>query len=282
MSRWAFLIALPLAFAASWAPNDRARAGDEPRVIEYHNDRVTVRVHGVPVREILEEIARQGGADIRGEVRRPRAVSVEFEDILLTDALGRLLGEQNFTLTYDDTGGLRAVELLGGPEAAVAKHDENAPGTKAGDKKWKWPPTEEARHALENLETFARRPDPIRVTGRLADALGTKTPTVGQLIEASSHHEDPRVQERAIITVLRTLESDPQTRSALVTAIDAFEDQRLLTVVNETARDPEHAELFVARIARSAQQSEIRTRAGAVLQQLREQRARATAQNGGT
>jgi len=82
--------------------------------------------------------------------------------------------------------------------------------------------------------------------------------------------------------VLRTLESDPQTRSALVTAIDAFEDQRLLTVVNETARDPEHAELFVARIARSAQQSEIRARAGAVLQQLREQRARATAQNGGT
>ena len=247
---------------------------------DFKDDRVTVRVHGVPVRDILEEIARQSGADIRGEVRRPRAVSVEFEHILLTDALGRLLGEQNFTLTYDDTGGLRAVELLGGPEAAVAKHDENAPGAKKGDKRW--PPTEEARHALENLETFARRPDPIRVTGRLADALGTKTPTVGQLIEASPHHEDPRVQERAIITVLRTLESDPQTRSALVTAIDAFEDQRLLTVVNETARDPEHAELFVARIARSAQQSEIRARAGAVLQQLREQRARATAQNGGT
>src|SRR5439155_1582281 len=195
--------------------------------------RATVRVHGVPVREILEEIARQGGADIRGEVRRPRAVSVEFEDILLTDALGRLLGEQNFTLTYDDTGGLRAVELLGGPEAAVAKHDENAPGAKAGDKKWKWPPTEEARHALENLETFARRPDPIRVTGRLADALGTKTPTVGQLIEASSHHEDPRVQERAIIMVLRTLESDPQTRSALVTASDAFEDQGLVEFADD-------------------------------------------------
>ena len=268
------MIAVALAVTTSWV----ARADE--RVIQYHNDRVTVRVHAVPIREILDEIARQSGADIRGDVRRPRAVSVEFEDILLTDALGRLLGDQNFTLTYDDAGGLRTVELLGGPEAAVAKHDDNAPALKPKERKW--PPTEEARHAIENLEAFSRRPDPIKVTGLLADALGTKTPTVGQLLEASSHHEDPRVRERAIMRVLRTLEADPETRSALVTAIDAFEDQRLLTVVNETARDPDHAELFVARIARSAQQTEVRARAEAVLQQLREQRARATAQNGGT
>jgi len=267
MSRPAVLtaVALFLAVTTPWA-------ADDPRVVEYRNDRVTLRVHAVPVREILDELAHQSGADIRGQVRQSRPVSVEFEDVLLTDALTRLLGEQNFTLTYDDDGHLRSVELLGGPEAPL----EPAPGG-SGPRQRKWPPTQEARDALENLEAFSRRPEPVRVSGRLADALGTSTPTLGQLLEATSHHDDPRVRERAIMAVLRTLEADPQARSALVTAIDAFDDQRLLTVVNETARDPEHAEMFVARIARGARQSEIRARAGAVLQQLQEIRARSAA-----
>jgi len=271
MSRPALLTAVAslLMVATLWA------ADENPRVVEYRNDHVTLRVHLVPVRQILDELAHQSGADIRGQVRQPRPVSVEFEDVLLTDALTRLLGEQNFTLTYDDDGHLKSVELLGGPEAPVAHDILPAAGTGSGQKKW--PPTQEARDALENLEAFSRRPEPVRVSGRLADALGTSTPTLGQLLEATSHHDDPRVRERAIMAVLRTLESDPQTRSALVTAIDAFDDQRLLTVVNETARDPEHAEMFVARIARGARQSEIRARAGAVLQQLQEIRARSAA-----
>src|SRR5438552_11598794 len=165
MSRPAVLtaVALFLAVTTPWA-------ADDPRVVEYRNDRVTLRVHAVPVREILDELAHQSGADIRGQVRQSRPVSVEFEDVLLTDALTRLLGEQNFTLTYDDDGHLRSVELLGGPEEPVAHERLPAAGTGSGQKKW--PPTQEARDALENLEAFSRRPEPVRVSGRLADALG--------------------------------------------------------------------------------------------------------------
>ena len=73
----------------------------------------------------------------------------------------------------------------------------------------------------------------------------------------------------------------PDASSAI---LDPFTEAPTLSLVCEIA-DPVTGEGYARdprRIARSAQQSEIRARAGAVLQQLREQRARAGAPNGGT
>src|SRR5712692_2970270 len=97
-----------------------AGAGSPPRVLHYRNDLLTVNVQEVPLVEVVTEIARQGGADLRGQVCRPRDVSAAFEAEPLAAALERLLGEQNFTLRYGRDGQLRVIQLLGQPEARAA------------------------------------------------------------------------------------------------------------------------------------------------------------------
>ena len=97
----------------------RNAAGDEPpeRVVQYAKDALTVRVTRVPVDEILGQLGKQSGAEIRGEVRDRHEITAEFEDVPLPEALHRLLGEQNFALIYGDGGRLKTVRLLGGPLA---------------------------------------------------------------------------------------------------------------------------------------------------------------------
>src|SRR5581483_9010139 len=91
-----------------------AADADEGRLVVVHGDALTVRLVNVPVTEVLEDIARQSGADIRGTVRKPREISAEFADVPLADALQRLLGDQAFALVYSSTGDLRAVKLVDG------------------------------------------------------------------------------------------------------------------------------------------------------------------------
>src|SRR5438552_756326 len=95
-----------------------ARAGEDApaRVILYTRDTLTVRVAGVSNSEILEELSRQSGADIRGQVGEPREVTADFDSLPLPEALAHLLGEQNFALVYGKGGRLKAVRLLGGPQ----------------------------------------------------------------------------------------------------------------------------------------------------------------------
>src|SRR5439155_22824475 len=86
------------------------------RVITYANDTLTVRLANVSVDEVLDELGRQAGAEIRGGVLNARVVSTEFDAVPLPEALHRLLGDQNFALVYGDGDRLRTITLLGGPQ----------------------------------------------------------------------------------------------------------------------------------------------------------------------
>ena len=101
-----------------------ASASDESagQVVLYRQDALTVHLVKAPLAWVVEEIGRQTGADIRGELREQREVSADFEASPLPEALHRLLGEQNFALVYGREGRLRALKLLGGPQAAVHGH----------------------------------------------------------------------------------------------------------------------------------------------------------------
>jgi hypothetical protein len=106
--------------------------------VRYAKDRLTVHAQGVPLRDILGEIARQSGADVRGAVRKPRGVSEDFEDVPLAKGLERLLGEQSFALRYGREGELRTIKLLGEavaaatPSIATESSGEPQPGSSAG------------------------------------------------------------------------------------------------------------------------------------------------------
>src|SRR5437667_9240148 len=90
-------------------------------VVAYDAGRRTVHAERVPLADVVREIGRQSGAEIVGEVRKPRDVSRQFDRVPLVDALARLLGEQNFTLRYGSEGKLRTISLLGEPLAAAAQ-----------------------------------------------------------------------------------------------------------------------------------------------------------------
>src|SRR5437867_12323593 len=96
-------------------------AGEPTCVVAYDADQLTVHAKRVPLANVVREIGRQSGAEIVGEVRKPRDVSRDFDQVPLVDALARLLGEQNFTLRYGPEGKLRTIALLGEPLAAAAQ-----------------------------------------------------------------------------------------------------------------------------------------------------------------
>jgi hypothetical protein len=95
--------------------------GDE-RVIEYAKDALTVHLTKVPVAEVLDELSRQSGAQIRGQLRAPSDVTAQFDAVPLPEALARLLGDQNFALVYGDGGKPKSVRLLSGTPGGPRRH----------------------------------------------------------------------------------------------------------------------------------------------------------------
>jgi hypothetical protein len=107
-----------LVAAATFVSAGSLAAREPTCVVAYDDDRLTVHADRVPLADVVREIGRQSGAEIVGEVRKPRDVTRQFERVPLVDALARLLGEQNFTLRYGAEGKLRKISLLGEPLAA--------------------------------------------------------------------------------------------------------------------------------------------------------------------
>src|SRR5213593_2877685 len=91
-----------IAFAATLGSRSARAVDDAPTepLIRYSNDTLTVRLNGVPTSKVLEELARESGAAIRGQVRVPRDVTADFEAVPLPEALARLPGDQDFALVY--------------------------------------------------------------------------------------------------------------------------------------------------------------------------------------
>jgi hypothetical protein len=201
-------VAVLLVAAASVAAIEPASG----RVVQYANDALTVRLDKVPLQDVLTDISQQSGAEIRGALREPRDVSAEFDSVPLSDALKRLVGDQNFALVYDKTGGLRAVKLLGGPlEGGVAVMPA-APAT-----------TQAAPDIRQLLANHA----PVPVHGRLAQAVGSDTATLQQLMELGLHNEDPTVRAEALRSGVQTLEGEPQLRQAVIGILNNFDDAAL-------------------------------------------------------
>jgi len=69
--------------------------------------KLTAQLVAAPLRQVIEEVSRRSGAQVRwlGSQAEERLVSVEFTALPLPEALGRILGETNFLLFYTPTGG---------------------------------------------------------------------------------------------------------------------------------------------------------------------------------
>jgi len=237
----------------------RASAGGAAgeRVIQYRDDALTVRVSEVAVADILQELGRQAGADVLGGVQTPHDVSVDFEAVPLSDALHRLLGEQNFALVYGAEGRLKSVPLLGDalPLSESPKATPTPPAAGAG------------AQPAEALESILAHRAPVPVAGRLADALGGQTVGLEQLGDVAIHYKDPVVRVDAMRTLISAIDTDPVLLAALTKELDALDDDTLGAMLRATAG--ERAAEIAFRLSREAHADNVRDRAASVLKMLR-------------
>jgi len=232
-----------------------ARADE--RVIRYEKDALTAHLTNVPIAEVLDEVARQSGAQIRGQVRSDRDVTAQFDAVPLPEALHRLLGDQNFALVYGDGGKLKSVRLLGGTPGQTAA----APGAPVPViAPVQSPP------GSPGLANLIANHGPVPVTGRLSEIVGGSA-TLQQLFEIGTRNEDSSVRAEAIRTMVSTLETDPVLRAAAIGEIGTIDDGALSAILRGAAG--EHAEEVAMQVLTQARASEIRVKASSVLQRLR-------------
>jgi hypothetical protein len=257
--------AVPTAPAADAPPP--AAAAAEPvmeappgRRVEYADDTLSVHLHQVALSEVIDEIARQAGATVKGSVKNPRDVSAEFDKVPIADALTRLLGgDQNFALVYGESGKLRTLRLLGGGDGSSRASGAMrlpATPTAAGVQ----PPTP------ASLAEVLARSHPIPLSGRLAQALGSQA-QLSEIVNAGLKNEDPSVRAEAVQTAVRSIENDTEMRSAVMGTLQAMDDGQLATMVRGMAGD--HGEEFLIQFAGHARHSDLRTKTQQILQQYR-------------
>jgi hypothetical protein len=99
-----------------------------PPAVTWEDDTVTATFEGVPVDEAVAALARAAGVEVRGAVQEQGDIHARFERARFPEVLDRLLGEQNFTITYDAAGRPRRVELLGMPGVSEPPAWRGTPG----------------------------------------------------------------------------------------------------------------------------------------------------------
>ncbi len=248
-------LAAALLAVAAWAA--------EPTV-EYHDDKVTLHATDVPRGEVVAAVARATGAELRGRVSDAGPVTLTLDGVGLNEALHRLLGMQSFTVTYGTGDRVKTIALRGGPQDAAAGI---AAGAAVIAESPQWQTDERLQMAAATLGSVAQREIPVN--GRLAQAVGTRTPTFERLAQAALVDQDPRVRVRALRTALATLEGDPELRDALAVTVTVLPPEVLVKFTREMASDD--SEEFAARVARFAKTSEVRRQAAEVQRRLRDE-----------
>ena len=262
---WRGLAAAVLAaLALHPSPALAAAEGSSP-IVTYRRDQLSVRLDSVPLEEVLAELGRVSGAEIRGAPREPRDLTAKFDDVPLPEALHRLLGDQNFMLKYGEADRLRMIELFGGPQ-----EPRNASSTSPAAGPFGGASPAAGSTMPQNLavaiSVLARHP-PVAVTGRLAEALGGNTATFRQLFEAAMQQQDAELRTEALHASLGAFDAEPDLRSSVLRALGGVDDTTLGQMLRGIAGT--RAEEIANQVATHAQAGELRSRALSVLQHLR-------------
>lgn len=104
-----------------------AQASQGSRLIAFADDRLTVKVEGIPISEVLEEVARQSGFRLLrfGSLEDP--ITLEFYRLPLGEGLRRILRQQNFAVEYAQPTGKERSSILPQPKTVwiVSKAEQD-------------------------------------------------------------------------------------------------------------------------------------------------------------
>jgi hypothetical protein len=221
----AILVAVLLA-----PPPVRGADGAHNPIETVKDERLTGKVNNVSLENVILRFAVATGAEIRGSVLNPHEVSVEFEDVSIQDGLARLLGDQNFMLTYSGAK-LTRVTLMGGAvDEAVTKVVKNEHPN----------PGEPAPTFAQLLQTRMIQVSP---GGRLARFLDKNEASLQQLVDIGLRNEDAAVRTEAMRMAIQAIDGQPDLNAATIAAINGMDDNQLMALFRATARDNTRAVL---------------------------------------
>jgi hypothetical protein len=220
MARWSSVLAAMLAVAVGGLATAGAAPDHDGLHVVYRDDRLSAHVDAVPLRDVLDAVAAASGAEIRGQPLDDHPVSADLEAVPVDDALHRLLGSQNFTLSFGSGGRLKTVVLLGGPEAPAAPSDRP---TAAGVAP---PAPAPAGFPLALSRAFTRH-RPVAVPEQLAEALGADRATFPQLLEMATVDDDGTHRSQATQVVLSALEHESWLRRSFLRTLHDLDDASL-------------------------------------------------------
>lgn len=203
----------------------------EPPLVEVRDDRITARLDGVPVEDVLAAIVRATGATLRGVPREPRAVTAELEAVPLTLAMPRIVGDQSFTLEYGAGGRLTAIVLRGGPAPPPAPA---APVAEAGAPA----PSPAGPPAMPLVlgRAFTRH-RPVTLPEPLVAALGETQIGFVDLMETAAGNDDGLTRAQATQVVLSTLEREGRVRRAFLRSLRALDAESVAMLADGEGGD---------------------------------------------
>jgi hypothetical protein len=227
-----------------WLAVGAALGGEAPGTpsIAYDDGRLTVRLAGVPLDDVLDAVASETGIEIQGEIRDHRSVSKRFDAVPLPEALDRLLGNQNFLLTYEADGRPARLRLLGVPQ----------------------PPLDATARPVTilTLSQLVMDHPPVAVSRRLATVIGSPHASLSQLLIAARRAENPILRAEARALFVASIEKGRSLR-------DAFRrvDEGVLARFAQR-RAGSRAHELLRHVAAGARDPEIRRRATRALDRL--------------
>lgn len=228
-----------------------ARADEPPQfLVRYAGDELTVHATNVPVSDVLDEFARQSGAEIRGVPSAPRDVTAHFDDVPLGEAFYRLLGDQNYALVYGNGGKLRAVKLLGAGQRGPATADVG-PST----------PTAKARPTAAGTQAPALGEQRSTGAGLPADALAPAVAGFQRVGELWLRGDDVAARDAAS-SELMAIEAEPESRNEAVNLANAYSDADFAELLRQIAGS--RAQELAGFIASQTRVTELRMKALAV------------------
>jgi hypothetical protein len=171
-----------------------------PPAVTWDDGTISATFEGVPADEALAAVARAIGVEVRGELHERSDIHARFDRVRFADVLDRLVGEQNFTITYDAAGRPRRVELLGMPEA---------------------PESSPVRGSPEGFGNLVTAHGEVSLPPVLADALGRPRADLPWVLRRSARHPDPAIAAAAVALFVRTVEAEPRLHDAFLRTDDA-------------------------------------------------------------
>jgi hypothetical protein len=252
----AILVLIVAAMAGAQPDGASASANDgaTERTITLRGDRLTVRVTDVPLDEVIRAVTEPTQAELKGDVKDQRLITADFADVPLQDGLRRLLGEQNFVLTYREDGSLRTLTLLGAPIEATAESRivKAAPTTSVAPAT----PGDILQHA-------------VPVSGRLQEFLGGQpTATMQQLMDITLRQDDASLRQEAMRAGISAIDTVPDLRASVVSSLENADDQTLVTLLRNIAHD--RAREIATQMATGSRTPQIRARGVQLLRTLNE------------